>query len=71
MVRQGSGKTTFVSALWRLVEPTCGEGGGGAGAITIDGVDISTLNLHALRSRLAIIVQGPHPDLPWSSLAVL
>jgi len=57
--RTGSGKTTFVSALWRLVEPTCGEGGALAGAITVDGTDISTLQLQALRSRLAIIVQDP------------
>jgi len=49
-----------VSALWRLVEPTCGaEGGVRAGAISIDGVDISSLELHALRSRLAIITQDP------------
>ena len=57
--RTGSGKTTFVSALWRLVEPTRGEGGDAAGAIEIDGVDLSLLQLHALRSRLAIIVQDP------------
>ena len=62
--RTGSGKTTFVSALWRLVEPTAGgeaavAGGGKAGPIAIDGVDISGLNLRALRSRLAIIVQDP------------
>ena len=57
--RTGSGKTTFVSALWRLVEPTRGEGGEAAGAIEIDGVDLSLLQLHALRSRLAIIVQDP------------
>jgi len=62
--RTGSGKTTFVSALWRLVEPTTGgeaavDGIAPAGPIAIDGVDISTLNLHALRSRLAIIVQDP------------
>ena len=57
MGRTGSGKTTFVSALWRLVEPTRGEQGVGGGAIEIDGVDIGTMQLHALRSRLAIIVQ--------------
>ena len=57
--RTGSGKTPFVSALWRLVEPTRGEGGEAAGAIEIDGVDLSLLQLHALRSRLAIIVQDP------------
>jgi len=57
--RTGSGKTTFVSALWRLVEPTRGDGGAGAGALSIDGVDLSCLELRALRSRLAIIVQDP------------
>ena len=36
-----------------------GEGGEAAGAIEIDGVDLSLLQLHALRSRLAIIVQDP------------
>ena len=55
--RTGSGKTTFVSALWRLVEPTNGANGAAAGALTIDGTDISTLELKALRSRLAVIVQ--------------
>ena len=59
--RTGSGKTTFVSALWRLVEPTRGESSSWAqnGAIEIDGVDLSLLELYALRSRLAIIVQDP------------
>lgn len=57
--RTGSGKTTFVSALWRLVEPTQGADGPRAGALSIDGTDLSTLELSALRSRLAIIVQDP------------
>jgi ABC-type multidrug transport system fused ATPase/permease subunit len=57
--RTGSGKTTFVSALWRLVEPTRGPHGDGAGALSIDGVDLATLDLKQLRSRLAIIVQDP------------
>ena len=57
--RTGSGKTTFVSALWRLVEPSNSPNGAGAGALAIDGVDLSSLNLNALRSRLAIIVQDP------------
>ena len=56
--RTGSGKTTFVSALWRLVEPTCGLEGR-QGALSIDGVDLSTLELTSLRSRLAIIMQDP------------
>lgn len=67
--RTGSGKSTFVSALWRLVEPTCGAevgsavaGGEGvevSGALQVDGTDLSTLNLTSLRSRLAIIPQDP------------
>jgi ABC-type multidrug transport system fused ATPase/permease subunit len=39
-------------ALFRIVEP-CG------GSITIDGVDIARIGLHALRSRIAIIPQEP------------
>ena len=57
--RTGSGKSTFVSALWRLVEPSGGVDGAGGGAIRIDGVDISTLQVLELRSRLAIIPQDP------------
>ena len=58
-----------VSALWRLVEPTCGEGGNAGGAISIDGVDISTLELSALRSRLAIIVQVYNVQSPIPCVA--
>jgi ATP-binding cassette subfamily C (CFTR/MRP) protein 1 len=57
--RTGSGKTTFVSTLWRLVEPTGGSDGRGGGCISIDGVDITSLALPKLRSRLAIIPQDP------------
>lgn len=50
--RTGAGKSTLAAVLFRLVEPK-------TGSVRIDNIDISTLKLDQLRSRLAIIPQDP------------
>lgn len=50
--RTGAGKSSVITALFRLVELS-------QGAIHIDGIDISTVGLYELRSRMAIIPQDP------------
>ena len=48
----GAGKSSLTMALFRFLEAS-------GGSIRIDGLDISTLNIHALRSHIAIIPQRP------------
>ena len=48
--RTGAGKSSLSLALFRVIEAA-------SGSIVIDGVDISSIGLHELRSRITIIPQ--------------
>jgi ABC-type multidrug transport system fused ATPase/permease subunit len=50
--RTGAGKSTIIMALFRMVELAQGK-------IVMDGIDISTIGLNDLRSRMSIIPQDP------------
>jgi len=50
--RTGAGKSSLTLALFRFLEAR-------SGSVHIDGLDISKIKLHDLRSRLAIIPQDP------------
>jgi ABC-type multidrug transport system fused ATPase/permease subunit len=50
--RTGAGKSTLLTALFRLVDPE-------AGKITLDGVDITSIPLAAVRAAIGIIPQDP------------
>ena len=55
--RTGSGKSTLILCLMRILElehPT------GEGSISIDGVDIGSIGLHVLRKNITIIPQEPY-----------
>jgi len=47
--RTGAGKSSLLSALFRIAEPD--------GVLEIDGIQITSLGLHDLRSKLSIIPQ--------------
>ena len=49
----GGGKSTIVNLLCRFYEPTQGQ-------IQIGGRDYTSLNLHAIQSRIGIVLQTPH-----------
>ncbi|ETN41096.1 uncharacterized protein HMPREF1541_03031 [Cyphellophora europaea CBS 101466] len=50
--RSGSGKSSLISALFRLLEPQLG-------AIIIDGVDLTTMPRQEIRGRLICVPQAP------------
>ena len=50
--RTGAGKSSLLSVLFRLIEPT-------DGVVTIDGWDIGNLRLQEVRSSISIIPQDP------------
>ncbi|GFR84872.1 multidrug resistance-associated protein 1 [Elysia marginata] len=50
--RTGAGKSSLTMALFRIIESAGGQ-------IMLDGVDVSSIGLHDLRSKITIIPQDP------------
>ena len=48
--RTGCGKSTLLGAILRLVEPSRGR-------VVIDGIDVATIGLRDLRSRISLVAQ--------------
>uniref|UniRef100_A0A094ZRC0 Canalicular multispecific organic anion transporter 2 n=1 Tax=Schistosoma haematobium TaxID=6185 RepID=A0A094ZRC0_SCHHA len=65
--RTGAGKSSLASSIFRLIEPTILEEdrldihrtSTKRGPILVDGVDLSRIGLHELRSRFSILPQEP------------
>lgn len=55
--RTGAGKSSIMSCLFRLVELSNGR-------IDVDGINIASVGLHDLRSRISIIPQGEYGEKP-------
>lgn len=51
MGRTGAGKSSLLTSLFRLTEPS--------GVIYIDNIDIQELGLHTVRGNISIIPQDP------------
>ena len=49
----GCGKSTFINLVMRFYDPAHGK-------ILLDGMDISTINLHSLRTAISLVMQEPN-----------
>ena len=58
--RTGSGKSTTLLAILRILEMAVDGKGSPLGSISIDGTDIAAVGLHKLRGKIGIIPQDPY-----------
>ena len=69
--RTGSGKSTLMLSLMRIIEASVDEEGN-KGEILVGGVDIAELGLHRLRKAISIIPQEPfYSKGPWDSTWII